>query len=532
MRNRVLYVIGLMVMLFLTRSVVASAAPSSQAATPKRGGTLTIIIAEEVKGLDNQLDSGTEGEYPLNQITDGLVNSDMDRNIIPGLAEKWEVSPDGLVYTFYLRKGVKFHDGTDFDAEDVKYTMDRGIKPGSYSASKWAPYIDGTDIVDKYTVKIRLKAPWFDFLNLLAFEEDLDIQSREAVEKWGVDYGFKAAVGTGPFKLDHWTRGQELVLVRNENYWGAGDKRLPYLDKVIYRPVTEDAVKLMQLATKNADVIYNVPFSNVNALKLDKNLVIDSTPGGTTHFIGFVVNKPPFNDLKVRLAMNYAIDRQEIINAIFAGHATVANGLFPPMLFVSQNDKVVYKYDPDKAKALLAEAGYGPNKPLKFLLLTSNAAPYPDEAVLVQAQLKRVGVQVEIQPLEKAALSTYTQNTAPDADQKRQAFLYRYGYPGTFINDYTYRSFYSKAALNLSAYNQPGSNTNMAVDKLMEESIQLADKTKIVENNHKIDDLIMADAPWVRIAFQNNIIAYQNYVKGLKNWPLCTMPMKEVWLDK
>jgi ABC-type transport system substrate-binding protein len=500
--------------------------PEPKATGPRHGGTLTIIIPEEAKGLYNQTDSGTEGEWPLNQITEGLVERDINRNIIPGLATNWEVSDDGLVYTFQLRKGVEFHDGTDFNAQDVKWTFDQAIKPDTYSGGKWAPYIQGTEIVDDYTVKITLKGPWYDFINLLAFEEDLDILSQEAVEKWGEDYGYKAAVGTGPFMFDHWVRGEELTLVRNPDWWGAGDDDLPYLDQIVYRPVKEDSVKLIQLATKNVDLIFNVPFNDVSALQSDANITVASTPGGTIHFLAFVSNKPPFNDPKVRQAITMAIDKQAIVDSVFAGHAVVANGIFPPSLFVSKNDEVTYPYDPEKAKELLAEAGYGPDNPLKFLMLTSDATLYTDEAVLVQAQLKEVGVEVEILPLEKAALSTYTSGSAPDAEEKRQTFLYRYGYVGTFINDYTFRSFYSDGSLNLYGYNNP------EVDDLILEAYQEPNKDKLLEANQAVNDAIVADAPWVFIAFQNNIFAYQNYVQGLAPWPMNTLPMNAVWLDK
>ena len=191
---------------------VVTATPPAQptkSAGPKRGGTLNVILAEEPKGLYNHADSGTEGEYPLNQMLDGLVNADPERTIIPGLALSWDISPDGISYTFKLRQGVKFHDGSEFDADDVKWTFDEAIKPNSYSGAKYIPYIAGTEKIDKYTVKITLKQPWADFMPTLAYEEDLDIMAREAVEKWGVDYGFKAVVGTGSFKFDHWTRGQQ-----------------------------------------------------------------------------------------------------------------------------------------------------------------------------------------------------------------------------------------------------------------------------------------------------------------------------------
>lgn len=503
-----------------------AAAEPAESAGPKHGGTLNIIIAEEVKGLYNQADSGTEGEYPLNQITDGLVNADIDRNVVPGLAKSWEISDDGLEYTFELRQGVTFHNGTEFNAEDVKWTMDQAIIPGSYSGSKWAPYIEGTEIIDDYTVKITLKQPWYDFINLLAFEEDLDILSREAVEKWGDDYGYKAAVGTGPFKFDHWNRGEELVLVRNEDYWGAGEEDLPYLDKIVYRAVLEDSVKVIQLTTGNADAIFSVPFTEVDTLRADDAIVVESVPGGTIHYIAMVSDKPPFDDVHVRRALNYAVDKQAIVDSIFAGHATVANGIFPPSLFVSDNDTVYYPYDPERAKELLAEAGYTEDNPLSFLMLTSNASLYQDEAVLIQAQLKEIGVEAEIQPLEKAALSTYLTGSAPDAEEKREAFLYRYGYSGTFINDYTFRSFYSEGSLNLFGYNDP------EVDEQILSTFRLVDRDKLIEGNRKVNELIMENPPWVFIAFQNNVLAQQNYVQGLKNWPLSTMPLVGVWLDK
>ncbi len=508
------------------------ATEAPKAAAPKRGGTLTILNIEEVKGLFNHTDSGTEGEYTLNQITEGLVVADIDMNIVPALATSWEMSKDGLEYTFKLRQGVKFHDGTDFDADDVKWTFDQAIIPNSYMGAKWIPYIKSTQVIDKYTVKITLVEPWYDFLTMLAYEEDLDILSREAVEKWGKDYGYKAAVGTGPFKFDHWNRGEELVIVRNENYWDK-DKGYPYLDKIVYRAVLEDTVKVMQLNTKAADLVFNFPFNEVDNIKKSPNIVVESTPGGTQHYWGFVADKAPFNDAKTRQAMCYAVDRKAIVDTVFRGHAAVANGIFPPQLFVAENDKVYYPYDPDKAKKLLTEAGYSDAKPLKFYMLTSNASLYMDMAVLIQAQLKKIGVQAEVVPLEKAALSTYMSGQAADSATKRQSILYRRGLSGLLMNDYTLRGYYSKGGANDLGYNKPGGGiSNPEVEQLILDTYKLTDKATLITNNRKLNALILGDCPRVYIAYQNNVIAFQNYVKGLKNWPLNTMPMKQVWLDK
>jgi ABC-type transport system substrate-binding protein len=502
--------------------------PEPPATAPRHGGTLTMIIPTEIKGLNNQGNSGTEGEWPENQITEGLVERDMDRNIVPGLATEWEISDDGLVYTFHLRKGVKFHDGTDFNAEDVKWTFDECLIPDSYCGSKWAPYIKGVDILDDYTAQITLVAPWYDFISLLAFEEDLDILSQESVEKWGDDYGYQAAVGTGPFRFDHWTRDQETVLVRNDEWWGAGEEDLPYLDKLVYRPVIEDSVKLIQLATKSVDLVYNVPFGDVSALMTDPNTVVLSMPGGTIHYLAFVPTKPPFDNLKVRQAITMAIDKQAIVDTIFDGYAEVANGIFPPSLFVTKNDVVTWPYDPEQAKALLAEEGYGPDNPLHFKMITTNATLYSDEAVLVQAQLKEIGVEAEVVPMESAAMTTYLTGTAPDAEEMRESFLYRYGYSGFFINDYTYRSFHTLGAGNHGRFNY----SNAEVDALIEKAYQEVDHDKLLTLNQAVNDAVVADCPWVFIAFQSNIIAHQAYVHGMKAWPTNTMPMQTVWVDK
>jgi ABC-type transport system substrate-binding protein len=513
--------------------VEVTAEPVVEKTGPSHGGTLTMVLREEPLGLDNFADPGTQGQFVIKQMVEGLVNADMDQNIAPRLAESWEMSDDGTVYTFHLRKGVKFHDGTEFDAEDVKWTFDEAIIPDTYMGRKWAPYVESTEIVDKYTVKVNLIAPWFDFMTYIAYEDDLAIRSRDAVEEWGDEYGYKAVVGTGPFKFDHWVRGEELVLIRNDEWWGAGEEGLPYLDKIMYRTIPEEATKMVQLVTGNVDVVSQVPFENAAAYRSDPNLVVESTPAGTQHYLYLSPWFPPFDDIELRQAMNYAIDKQAIVDSVFAGEAAVSNGIFPPTVFVHENDRIIYPYDPEKAKQMLAEAGYDEANPLKFLLLTSSASPYVDEAILVQAQLAEIGVQAEVLPMENVALVTYIMQQAPDWEQKRQALLFRRGLSGLVINDYTYRGFFSTGAANRNGYNQEGGIQNPEVEQLILDTYQLTDKDKLQENCHKLNEMIMMDAPAVFIAYENNIIANQKYVKGFRgNWPLPFMTMEGVWLEK
>jgi peptide/nickel transport system substrate-binding protein len=243
--------------------------PTPAPTGPKRGGTLHVSFAEWPKNLHNQIDSGTEGVYVQVNMRDALLNIDANGNIVPGLAKELPEMPDDVTYIFQLREGVKFHNGTDFDCDDVLYTYDRllGKIEGEKStqAPRYSGHMESVECLDKYTVKITLKAPWEDFINLMAFDKYQDMLSREAVEELGDDYGLTGAVGTGPFKFKEWVKGDHITLVRNEDYWGEP----PYLDEIVYKAIPEESTRILSFLTGETDLMLDPPLKDVAALDED-----------------------------------------------------------------------------------------------------------------------------------------------------------------------------------------------------------------------------------------------------------------------
>jgi ABC-type transport system substrate-binding protein len=207
---------------------------------PQYGGTLTILYARAVNTFDLHKDVGAGAIPIINHITESFIGLDDHGNMIPMLATAMpKISNDGLEYTFTLRKGVKFHDGSDFTAEDVKFTFDRVLNPDvSTQSKKVREFIESVTILDPYGVKIRLKKSWVDFLTVMAEDRVFDFINAGSVKKLGKDFGSKGLIGTGPFRFEEWKKGSSVVIVKNPSYWKKG---VPYLDKIVWREVSEDA---------------------------------------------------------------------------------------------------------------------------------------------------------------------------------------------------------------------------------------------------------------------------------------------------
>ena len=403
---------------FLTITLLVTGAQPMVLAAPKRGGTLTVIIAEDVRHLDIIFDGGTEGRYVNNQVTDGLVNTDRNGKIVPALAETWTVSADGTVYTFKLRRNVKFHDGTDFDASDVKWNLDRLLDSKvSYAANRYRTFIKSVEVLDNYTVRITTPGPNPDFMPLIAAGRETDFHSPEAVQKWGRDYGVRAIVGTGPFKFKEWIKGERLVLVRNENYWKPG---LPYLDSIVYRPMPEESLRVVSLRAKQADVALDPALADVAKLRDDERFKVMTYSGGTLNLIYFNTCKKPFDDLRVRQALYYGIDRKAIAEAVFYGFAEPGSGIFPSWHWAHDKtwERTIFPYNPQRAAELLTQAGFSQRNPLEFTLTTSDASEYVDQATLVQNQLAKIGVKAKVLPLDKMA-QEIAERCRPAKDRQR-----------------------------------------------------------------------------------------------------------------
>jgi len=307
----------------------------------------------------------------LGSVFEGLVAYDQKTlQPVPSLAEKWDVSADGLKYTFHLRQGVKFHNGRVMTADDVKYSFDRLSDPkvattyatslilGSVagyadaSAGK-AQGVSGVKVVDPQTVEINLTAPNSALLPALTLIP-ASVIPKEAVEDTSKKFT-ENPVGTGPFKVTEWKRQEQVTLAANPDYWGGK----PKIDKVIQRVITEKSSQMVEFAAGNLDFVI-VPPSDVARIKGDASLKdrVQDQSILSIFWLPINLNQPPLDNVKVRQALNYAVDREALVKSVLQGQAVVANGPIPPGLSAYDPNYKPYTYDIDKAKQLLTEAGF------------------------------------------------------------------------------------------------------------------------------------------------------------------------------
>ncbi|RPJ59713.1 MAG: ABC transporter substrate-binding protein, partial [Dehalococcoidia bacterium] len=344
-----------------TETKPAATEQPAPATEPRQGGAIIVGLQAEPTSLDSHQISDYNSARATYNIYDSLLRfKDESTEVEPGLAESWSVSDNGLEYTLKLRQGVKFHDGTDFNAEAVKFNLERQIDVNHpfhdtgefpYAEFTWG-MVSKVEVVDPSTVKITLKEVFAPFLNHLAMHPAAMV-SPAAIEKYKKDISHNP-VGTGPFKFVSWTPGVEVVLEKNKDYW----RGAPYLDQVIYRPIIEDQARLTELESGGINFLVNVLPDDLPRLKEDARFAVVEQPGMHTWWVGFNHSKEPFKDTRVRQAMNYAVNKQSIVDNLLKGTGTLSVNPLPPVVWSYTDDFERYQYNPEKAKQLLAEAGY------------------------------------------------------------------------------------------------------------------------------------------------------------------------------
>ncbi|NLA91738.1 MAG: glutathione ABC transporter substrate-binding protein, partial [Synergistaceae bacterium] len=316
---------------------------------------LRLAQVADVSSLDPQKVSDVYSANVIRQVYSNLVQVDENMEIVPDLAESWE-NPDDVTWVFHLRKGVKFHNGEPFTAAAVKYTFDRLLDPKTASpGATHLKEVESMEAMDDNTIKIVTKRPFAPMLMSLTRYETA-ILNQKAVEEAGADYGSKVAVGTGPFIFESWSRGDKVVLVRNDDYFGgpAG------VEKLVYRGIPEDATRLVELESGGIDLIPgNFPYQEFANIEQDGKYATYRVPAMSTLYLGLNTEVKPFGDVRIRKAMNYAVDKQAIIDAVYFGLGAPARGPLSPVIWgFDPERKDSYAYDPDKARELLAQAGY------------------------------------------------------------------------------------------------------------------------------------------------------------------------------
>ena len=507
-----------------TLTVSAFSAGMAEAQTPP--GVLLVGQIAEPKSLDPAADTAVNDFRILVNMYDGLVRyKDGTLEVEPDLAKSWTISDDGKVYTFKLRDGVTFHDGTPFNAEAVKYNFDRMLDEkhpqhdtGPFPLAFFFSSIDKIDVIDDLTVKFTLKEPYAPFLSNLAYPTGLMV-SPAAVKKYGKDFG-RHPVGTGPFKFEEWESNSKVVVTRNDDYWDGA----PKLDAVVFRPITDANTRIAELMAGGIDLMVEVPPDSLGQLEADDNFTVYQQAGPHLWFLILNTKEGPFKDKRVRQAINYAINKKALVENVLQGTADIAAGPTPPA-FAWAYDKSLqpYPYDVEKAKKLIDEAGAA-GKEVTFYVTEGGSGmldPIPMGAA-IQADLAKVGLKVKIETYEwNTFLGKVNPGLEGKADMAEMAWMTND--PDTL----PYLALRTDAWPDKGGFNS-GYYSNPKVDELLEKARTSTDQNERAKLYREMQQIVHDDAPWVFIANWKQNAVTSAAVKGFKLQPSFFLLLKDV----
>ena len=481
----------------------------SLAEEAKQGGSMVVTYKDDVSTLDPAIGYDWQNWSMIKSLFDGLMDyKPGTTDLVPDLAESYEVAPDGRSYTFKLRQGVKFHNGRELTAEDVKWSIERAVRPETQSpgqgffnmiagfadvTSGKAKELSGIEVVDPRTVRFTLSRPDATFLHVMALNFGFAVP-KEEVEKYGQDFG-KHPVGTGAYKMTEWTLGQRVVYERNSDYYKKG---LPKLDKITFEIGQEPLVALLRLERGEVDILGDgIPPAKFLEVMNDPARKQNVIKGGQLHtgYVAMNVKLKPFDDKLVRQAVNHAINKDRIIR-IINGRAVPANQPLPPAMPGYAKDYKGYAYDPAKAKALLAQAGLG--KGFDTELYAMNTDPNPRIAQAIQQDLAEVGIRAELKTLAQANV------IAAGGDEKEAPMIWSGGM--AWIADFPDPSDFYGPILGCAGAVPGGWNwswyCNQELDQKAAAADAITDPAKADERLEAWRDIflqIMDDAPWAPV---------------------------------
>jgi peptide/nickel transport system substrate-binding protein len=498
--------------------------PAAAAGKPTKGGQIVAAMARDASTFDPTKSQDVYSAAVLALTTDTLFEINDKGEVVGRLVEKSE-NPQPNVYVFTLRKGVKFQDGTDFNAEAVKFNLERHMNDPKGTRIQDVKDITGIETPDANTVRITLKGPFAPFTNKLTYGAGYML-SPTAVQKLGDNLQRDlTGAGSGPYKFVQWQPDNQIVLERNPDFWGkdADGTQLPYLDRIVLKPFPDENVRLTNLKTGDADVLLgNPPYKDVQDLRQSPDLTVNELPGLGFQFLFLNTQKAPFDNPAVRRALSYAINRDQIHDAVLFGTGNVVQLPVPPSIpwaYVSDNQPYA-KQDIAKAKQELASAGLSS---VPFSLQISNASPELQQvAELIKDQTKEAGFQVDIQLIEFA---TIVQN-GNSGDYQALSLGWS---GGVDPDDDLYSLFYTKAGFNFAKYSNP------QVDKLLDDGRTNLGQDQRAQAYKAAQTILLDDQPMVVIYSQPQISTVR---KNVQNYPQNyngywgVRDLSKVWLSK
>jgi len=458
------------------------------------------------QGADaNTLDPHATSDIPssrvMSQIYDTLVNQNENMEIEPGLAKSWRYIDDFTI-EFKLKEGVKFHNGEEFTSKDVKFTLLRGVE---------SPYIghiigqidpNGIKIIDDYTIQISTNEPYPPMLVNLAHIAG-SMLNEKAVTEAGYDYGMNP-VGTGAFKFDTWNMGDSIELVKFNDYHGEKAK----VERVVFKNIAQYISRLDELEKEKIHIAYDISPSGIKRIEEHDQITLQRSPSFSTTYIGFNAQQEPYNDIRVRQAINYAVNMDMIVETVMQGAAEVASGPLGSSVWAFNQSLKPYEYDIEKAKTLLSEAGYEDG--FKTNIWVNDNQQRRDIASIVAKQLNEIGIDVEIKVVE---WGEYLYGTA---DGKHDMFVLGWV---TVTGDPDYGLY---SLFHSSQFGAMGNRTfyaNEKVDKLLDKGREETDSKTRKTYYLEAQEIIREEAPWIFAWTTENLVGIRNNVKGFTQHP-------------
>ncbi|MBS4201294.1 ABC transporter substrate-binding protein [Bacillus sp. FJAT-49732] len=457
--------------------------------------TLVIGLDDDPPQLDPHMSSAAVDRQTFQSLYNKLVDVDENLDIIPELAKEWKITDEGKTYTFKLQENVVFHDGTPFNAEAVKFNFERMLDPdmGSPRKSEIAS-VSEVNVKGDYEIEIKLKEPYAPFLAALTDRAGMMV-SPTAVKESGKDFANKP-VGTGPYQLEERVTQSHINLTRFEDYW----REEPKIKKIVIKPFSDADVRVTNLVSGDLDIINKVAYKDLEDLRNNENITLLEKDSLMFQGIQLNTKVAPFDNKKVRQALNYAIDREAITKVVFHGGAVPAISAFPSSSWASP-DMEVPKVDVEKAKALLKESGVGK------VSFTLKITPKPEEqqiAQMLQSMLKAADIDMEIEMVEFGTLLEQQDNGEFTA--------LRLGWSGrTDPDGNIYSWFYTDAPLNKSFY------SDAKVDELLTNARINSDQEERAKLYKEVSEILFEDAPYIFLYHEKDYKAMKKNVKGFNH---------------
>lgn len=498
----------------------------SEELKPVYGGTLVYGKTGVPITLDAAKTTETESSIITDNLFDGLVRQKAGRIAIePSLAYRWDISEDGKTYTFHLRQNVKFHDGSPFNADAVVYSFERQREGADFEY--WRNFnidqvISSIKTVNDSTVRMQLRQPDATFLNILSLTF-LGIVSKESAQQYGNDFA-KNPSGTGAFKFVKWEDDGTVVTVANPDYW---DGR-PYIDSLIFKPMASAADRWNALRDGSLDMMAVPDQADIPDMERTRGITLVKQPGVNICYMAMNMNKKPFDDVRIREAIVYAIDREKLVREVYGRLGRPAKNPIPPMLLGYAEEIRFTPFDPEKSKQLLKDAGYPNGFKAKLWTMPIAREYMPNGqlmAEIIQRDLKAVGIETEI-------YQAPTWSEHRDRVARGEHELSIFGWIGDAPDPHFFFSpLLSKESASLSSATNIAFYKSDAMSDLIQKGITTFDPVQRSQIYKKACELFNQDLPWFTIAHSVNVLVMKKSLTNFQMHASSTRRFNKTWIN-